>query len=115
MSGAERMNVSQALRIALADTEYTPSDTAAVALAVKFAEIIDGTRDAKLVADLGLKLLAVLTALGMTPAARAALTKGVTTTNGVNPNSTATIASLREFTDTRRARLHATPNMDTAP
>jgi hypothetical protein len=108
------MNVSQALRIALADTEYTPSDTAAVALAVKFAEIIDGTRDAKLVADLGSKLLAVLTALGMTPAARAALTKGVTT-NGVSPSSTATIASLREFTDTRRARLHATPNMDTAP
>jgi hypothetical protein len=109
------MNVSQALRIALADAEYTPRDTAAVALAVKLAGMIDDeTLDAKIIGDLGMKLLTLLTALGMTPAARAALTKGVTT-NAVNPSSTATIASLREFSDTRRARLHTASDMDATP
>ena len=66
---------------ALREASVPPSDGAAVALAVRYCELLDAARggvdEEKLFADLGPRLLAVLTSLGMTLAGRPA--KGVVT------------------------------------
>lgn len=64
-----------ALESALRSVVLTPADGAAVALAREYAKSIDEL-GAAAQDKLGGKLLDVLEALGMTPKARAALTKG---------------------------------------
>lgn len=99
--------VERALRAALRDTDLTGSDGAARALAITYARQLDGGEDPT---RLGPALLAVLTALGMTPAARAALT-GKGTADGRTPGS-----PLDELRARRRARTDGTPPVDaTAP
>lgn len=61
------------LERALLDLELAEPDRAAAELARTYARAIDSGDD---LARLGPALLATLTALGMTPAARAALSKG---------------------------------------
>jgi hypothetical protein len=65
--------VRAALTHALDALDTTPADLAAIALAERYAHEIDGGGD---LAKLGPPLLAALTALGMTPAARKTLAKG---------------------------------------
>ncbi len=60
--------LSTILTRALKDVELLPRDAAAVDVAKRYAKLIDD--ESSLVADVGPKLLAVLTSLGMTPAGR---------------------------------------------
>lgn len=82
--------LSGALTAALAAAEHTPRDAAAVALARVYAEAIDrgGPEAAE---AFGPKYLAVLTALGMTPAGRGV--KGGAT--GAQPAPSTTTDELR--------------------
>lgn len=66
--------VSQALEAALEAAELRPADGAAVALGRLYARALDGPVGD--VVELGPRFLALLTALGMTPAGRVALAKG---------------------------------------
>jgi hypothetical protein len=114
-------SIARALSAALRDTQFLERDRGTVALARRYAALIEEAAavaeelervipedestaqqlarlrsrcDAMTVAsDLGPKLLAALTALGMTPAARAASTKGGTPDVG-NPAGDA-LARLR--------------------
>ena len=76
------MSLADAVRAGLAELgDLDPRDQACAALAVQYAEHIDDPQDwgdvqRDPLAELGPKLLAALTALGMTPAAR----KGITAT-----------------------------------
>lgn len=66
-------SLEREVRKALADLSIKPADGAAVELALTYAREIDAGGD---LAKLGPALLATLTALRMTPAARAAAVKG---------------------------------------
>ena len=68
-------SLSQALSDALASHQFNYGDLAAVALAKRYAALLDAG-DADTASDLGPKYLQVLASLGMTPVARAALLKG---------------------------------------
>lgn len=96
MDDATGTAVSDALRRALDDVSLTPADRAARALAESYAQSIDLGGD---LSKLGPAFLACLTALGMTPAARAALTKGAP----VEPARTSPLDELRRRRDERRA------------
>jgi hypothetical protein len=65
--------MTAAITAALRETELTGADGAAVALALLYAREMDAGIAASVN---GRQLLEVLTALGMTPRARAAVTKG---------------------------------------
>lgn len=79
-----------------------PVDAGAVELALTYARHIDAGAD---LAKLGPALLATLTALGMTPAARAALAKGDSGEPAASP--------LDELRTRRSARTHRTAAVDT--
>jgi hypothetical protein len=93
----------RALSESLRSARIPDSDKAGVALARRYAFLLDEQRGTVLEAEtydrLGPKLLAALTALGLTAAGRG-LKGGVT---GVG----AVAAALDEFTARRRARLDA--------
>jgi hypothetical protein len=76
-----------------------PQDSAAAALALAYAEAIDA--DPEAVSDVGPKLLAVLTALGMTPAGRGAKGGKSDGTPVVNK-----LDELKERREQRRAGQH---------
>jgi len=90
--------MERAVTAALKDAPLLPRDAAAVRLAKRYAEELDTFADAEVLADLGPKLLAILSALGMTPAGR-----GV---KGGSPGVGPVAAALDEFT-ARRARKRA--------
>lgn len=89
--------ISRAVTSALKDAPTLPRDAAAVQLVKRYAAAIDGDPTPELLAELGPKLLAALTALGMTPAGRGAKGGG----QSVSPVA----RKLDEFT-ARRARKH---------
>jgi hypothetical protein len=66
----------KAVKFAFKNAKILPSDYGAAQLMFKYARLLDKALDAdneaEIYNDLGPKLLAVLTALGMTPAARGA-------------------------------------------
>lgn len=63
--------ISQAVAEALKDAQLLPRDSGAVALAQRYAALLDAnSSDVKVLADVGPKLLAALVALGMAPAGR---------------------------------------------
>lgn len=94
-----------ALRAALSKVDAKPIDTAAVKLAQGYAKALDEGGD---LSKLGPQLLQMLTALGMTPASRAAVTgKG-----GIRAQPAA--SSLDELRERRDARQHRTAAVDTA-
>jgi len=83
-----------------------PVDQAAVQLALTYAAAVDAGEP---VEKVGPPLLAVMEALGMTPRARAALAKGVTS---AGPSA----SPLDELRARRAARQDRTPDLDaTAP
>jgi hypothetical protein len=86
--------IRAALNLALQAESQSPPDAATVALAVRYADDIDA--GAVALDKAGPQLLAVLAALRLTPAARMAVTKGVSQTHA----STA----LDELRARRRAR-----------
>ena len=68
-----RGSISRAVTSALKDAQLPPRDAAGVALVKRYAAILDTYGDdPAMVGDLGPKLLAALTALGLTAAGRAA-------------------------------------------
>lgn len=69
--------VSEALRVTLAELDLSGQDQAASALAGRLAELLDAEESGRTAAELAGKLLATLESLGATPAARKALLKGV--------------------------------------
>lgn len=82
-------SLSRALSAALRETAGEKLDGATVALAKRYAAAID--EDPAQLARLGPLLLAALAALGMTPAARAAVVKGDAKGGGtVEPGSPVT-------------------------
>jgi hypothetical protein len=88
--------ISRAVTEALEDAPLLPRDAAAVELVKQYAALLDdsaGAPDA--LADVGPKLLAALTALGMTPAGR-----GVKGGNG----NAAPVASELDELRARRAK-----------
>lgn len=87
---------------ALDDLRTAPSDAAAVELALTYARHIDLGDD---LTKLGPALLATLTALGMTPSARAALAKG----GGAGEPAKSPLDELRA----RRARRDSAAPVDT--
>lgn len=117
-SAAARGQVGQALNVALAAAKHEKRDGAAVALAVKLAGEIDRAEETKAVGDLAPKLLAVLAALGMTPAARTKVWDGgvadvPATAEPAGPVGDSPAARLDEFR--RRARSRGTAAVDAAP
>jgi hypothetical protein len=70
---AARGDIESALDDALKGVTTTPADDATIALARAYARSVDCGED---LSKIGPALLACLKELGMTPAARAALTKG---------------------------------------
>lgn len=89
-------SVSDAVEATVAALPLKPQDEAAVALAVRYAAAIDdGDGD---LARLGPPLLAALTALGATPAARAAIVRGGA------PDERPTASPLDELLARRAAR-----------
>jgi ABC-type tungstate transport system permease subunit len=95
---------TSALRRSLAALEAGPVDAAVVRLATGYAKALDD--DSGLLDQLGPKLLATLTALGMTPAARA-----MATGKGVGSGSTGT-GPLDELRARRAARQHHAASVD---
>lgn len=69
--------LSRAVAAALKDAQLPDRDAAGKALVRRYAAAIDADPTPELLADLGPKLLAALTALGLTPAGRGV--KGGTT------------------------------------
>ena len=69
-------SVARALATALKSAPIAPADAAAVALAKVYAGALDDADDSEDLARAGRLLLPVLNALGMTPSARGAITKG---------------------------------------
>jgi len=92
------MSLAAAVRAGIAALgELDPRDHAAAALAVQYAEHIDDPQDwgdvqRDPLAELGPKLLAALTALGMTPAAR----KGIVATAKDEAPKRSPLDELRE-------------------
>lgn len=105
------VSVANSFNEALRQSKYEISDAAAIAIAMRLAQEIDTETDAKTVGDLSVKLLATLTALGMTPAARNAIAKGAVPNVPTGPDA---IAHLRDRA-TGRARLHAAPDIYPTP
>ena len=96
--------MADALQVALADLDSKERDEAVLELAALYAEAIDA--DASQLGSLGPKLLAVLDACLMTPAARAAVVpKGI----GDAPATSSPVDELRD----KRARRTST--VDTSP
>lgn len=62
--------LTRAVAAALKDAPLQPQDAAGKALVRRYAAAIDADPTPELLADLGPKLLAALTALGLTPAGR---------------------------------------------
>lgn len=78
MSSQNTPSLARALLAALKAVQLRPEDEAAVALAKRYARVIDA--DEEQIGKLGRELLTVLAELGMTPRARAAVVgKGVGT------------------------------------
>ena len=92
-----------AVRAALDAHHTQPADAGAVELALTYARAIDVEDD---LAKLGPPLLATLAALGLTPAARAALAKGASGEPATNP--------LDELRARRAARADRAAAVDTA-
>lgn len=94
------VTVSEALSASLAGLDLEPQDQAAVALAKRYATVLDvGSED---VVKVGPAFLAVLSALGMTPAGRAAVLGKGGDPRGGQPQSKADELRAR-----RAAREHA--------
>lgn len=89
--------LTQALAEALKDAQLQPRDYGAVALVKRYAATIDA--DPKVLSDLGPKLLAALTALGLTPAGRGVKEGGGT--------SAPVASALDELRERRNARQNA--------
>jgi hypothetical protein len=70
MTAEEFVRIVPELEEALRAVPPSERDVAAVALAFRYAAALDSTRDAELLSELGPKLLACLTALGLTVAGR---------------------------------------------
>lgn len=101
-----------AVRQAITAGNLTAGDGAAVALVVAYARAIDQAGDAETfdpeaLAELGPKLLAGLTALGLTPAGR-----GKVPQNPPKPDQGSVLDGLMERAQARRAR--ASNAVDTA-
>jgi hypothetical protein len=94
-----------ALEGALASVQIRPEDAAAVALARRYAEQVDTAPDE--LAKVGPLLLATLTALGMTPAGRAAVLG-----KGGDRNDGARKSAADELRERRAARQHAAAPVD---
>lgn len=90
--------LTRAVAAALKVAPLQPQDAAGKALVRRYAVAIDGDPTPELLADLGPKLLAALTALGLTPAGR-----GV---KGGAASVSPVARKLDEFT-ARRARKHS--------
>lgn len=91
--------ISQALTEALESAQLQVRDLGAVALAGRYAVLLDQSADdPKVLAELGPKLLAVLTALGLTPAGR-----GVKEGSG---DSAPVVSKLDELRARREARAN---------
>lgn len=71
-AAARRGPIARALADAVKVGPVTPADRAAVELARRYALAIDADPNPELLAELGPKLLAVLSALGLTAAGRGA-------------------------------------------
>jgi hypothetical protein len=67
---ADPGDVLGAVRVALAELDLDGEDQAAIALALRLGSAIDAEESGRTLAELAGKLLAVLTELGATPAAR---------------------------------------------
>ena len=91
-------SIARALAASLRDAQLGPRDSAAVVLARRLAAELDAGGD---LVKLGPQFLAVLTSLRLTPAARAAGSKGGTTDGGKSGPVDA-LARLRA----ERARAH---------
>ena len=99
------MAILDQLRASLSTLDLLPQDKAAVALAERYAAALDVS--AADPAKLGPPLLAVLSALGMTPAGRAAvLGKGVTSGDSSGRSR------ADELRERRAARIHAATAVD---
>lgn len=96
--------MTRAVTEALRDAPTLPRDKAAVALVRRYAQLLDAARgtarEEELYADLGPKLLAALTALGMTAAGRSKKD----TPQGANVNNP--LDELRARRERRRAGQH---------
>lgn len=96
------MSLLNAVRAAVESLDLTPADQGAVQLALTYADAIDAGEP---VEKVGPPLLNALEALGMSPRARAALTKGV--------KSDSPIASpLDELRARRAARQDRAADLD---
>lgn len=62
--------MTRAVAAALRDAPLLPQDAAGKALVRRYAAAIDAADDLEVLSDLGPKLLAALSALGLTPAGR---------------------------------------------
>jgi len=96
-------DLETAVRAALDAHHTQPADAGAVELALTYARGVDLGDD---LAKLGPPLLATLSALGMTPVARAALAKGASGETATNP--------LDELRARRAARADRAAAVDTA-
>jgi hypothetical protein len=118
-SAAARGQIGSALQVALGAAKHERRDGAAVALAVRLARDVDAAQDTKTVGDLAPKLLAVLAALGMTPAARTKVWDGgvadvpnAEPAAAAGPVSDSPAARIDEFR--ARARTRRAPAVDAA-
>lgn len=98
---------ASALRTALKGVTVQPADGAAVRLAYGYAQLIDA--DPETLTKVGPELLRTLTALGMTPAGRAAVVG-----KGVGNADTTPASPLDELRERRRARQRDATAVDTA-
>jgi hypothetical protein len=96
MIDPENVRIVPELEHALQEVPPSERDAAAVALAYRYAVALDSTRDAELLAELGPKLLAVLTSLGLTVAGRHA--------KGGQANAAPQPTKLSDLRDRARAR-----------
>lgn len=104
------MSVTGGLNLGLRYVTTEKADAAAIALASRLAGLIDAQTDPKIVGDLSAKLLAVLTALGMTPAARNGVMKGGDAGNGSPQSGIDTLTELRNRSKDRSG-LSLAPNI----
>lgn len=101
MAARSSSAMTSALNRALRAVKLGPEDAATVALARKYARLIDD--DPRFLSQVGRMLLEVLVELRMTPKARAALVKGGASDDGnggsgVDPRESALAELEREFT-----------------
>jgi hypothetical protein len=100
-------DVLGAVRGALTELDLDDEDQAAAALALRLAAAIDGEDSGRTLAELAGKLLAVLTELGATPAAR----KAVLPKGGAQVDSPARTAR-DELRARRAARSYGAEDLD---